>query len=607
VTKLSRYKNLTTAALISLLLMAVMPVTAQYAVRYTLEDKPGGFVLSPLALTTSFSNRIACVTYLTRLPALLKSRGFITASIDTVRYDSANADVHLFIGEVYQWLSIRTHENDKMLLKDLGWNEKLFNNRSLDFNELGKWQQRILNYHENNGYPFAKVGIDSVQIDKDKVMAVLNIEKGPQYKIDSIRVYGEVKIANSFLRRYLAIDNGSLYRKDRLQQVSRKILELPYMQESQPSSLTMLGTGSILNLYLKPRRSSQVNLLIGFLPNNQSIPGLTSKLLVTGEATVNLKNALGLAETIFLNWQRLQPESQRLNIAYQQPYLLNTPLGVDFSFELYKRDSAFVNLNIQAGAQYFITGNHTFKLYLLSQRTNLGTFDTNFVKINKRLPENIDLSLNNIGIDYELYATNYRFNPRRGNELIINFAAGSKKIRRNNDVLQLKDPANPSFNFGTLYDTLSANSYQLRWRMTAAHYIPAGKQAVIKTAINGGLLLSPNIFRSELFQIGGYRLLRGFDEESILASQYFTATAEYRYLTGINSYLFAFGDYGWAANKSRNSLNKNGNSYIGAGLGLALEIKSALLNMSFALGKRPVDNSFNFRQAKIHIGYINYF
>jgi hypothetical protein len=43
-------------------------------------------------------------------------------------------------------------------------------------------------------------------------------------------------------------------------------------------------------------------------------------------------------------------------------------------------------------------------------------------------------------------------------------------------------------------------------------------------------------FRNELFQIGGNRLLRGFDEESQFVSQYLVPSVEYRYLIGQNSY-----------------------------------------------------------------------
>ena len=99
--------------------------------------------------------------------------------------------------------------------------------------------------------------------------------------------------------------------------------------------------------------------------------------------------------------------------------------------------------------------------------------------------------------------------------------------------------------------------------------------------------------------------MRGFDEESIYATQYGVATAEYRYLVGFNSYLFAFIDAGWVKNKYQ--IVDVNNNYISAGLGLLFETKLGLLNMSFAVGKRN-DVNFNLRQAsKIHFGYINYF
>ena len=71
-------------------------------------------------------------------------------------------------------------------------------------------------YMENNGYPFASVKLDSIRFDTDGVRATLQIEKGPLYKIDSIRVTGNVKIKNHFLQKYLDIEKGSIYRKEKL-------------------------------------------------------------------------------------------------------------------------------------------------------------------------------------------------------------------------------------------------------------------------------------------------------------------------------------------------------------------------------------------------------
>ncbi|HAO03503.1 MAG TPA: hypothetical protein DCQ15_02145 [Chitinophagaceae bacterium] len=116
---------------------------------------------------------------------------------------------------------------------------------------------------------------------------------------------------------------------------------------------------------------------------------------------------------------------------------------------------------------------------------------------------------------------------------------------------------------------------------------------------------SPSLFRNELFLLGGYKLMRGFNEESIYASWYNVFTAEYRYLTGLNSYLYIFADQGFVKNKYQ--LQNNNTRFTGVGLGMSYETKAGLLNVSFAIGNRS-DQKFNLRSAsKIHFGYINYF
>jgi hypothetical protein len=223
---------------------------------------------------------------------------------------------------------------------------------------------------------------------------------------------------------------------------------------------------------------------------------------------------------------------------------------------------------------------------------------------NHQLPQDADVNSVNVGIDYDFNNTDYRLNPKKGRELHIIGTVGTKTIKKNNQILALKDPADPSYDFASLYDTLKLKSYQFRIKLTAAKYFPLGRQSTVKTAFNGGIFQSANIFRNELFQIGGYKLLRGFDEESQYLSQYAIGTVEYHYLIGLNSYFYALLDGGWGQN---NSLKKNIDySYIGAGLGLAFETKAGIFNLAWAIGKRS-DTQLNLRQSKIHFGFVNYF
>jgi outer membrane protein assembly factor BamA len=213
------------------------------------------------SFTTTFSSREGAVAYLTGLPAILQAKGYISASIDNISYDSTQAQVQLFLGQLYKWARLRTLPDDEAFLQGVHWNSAAFVNKPLLFSDWQSRQQQLLNYMEEAGYPFARIYLDSLSLDNQGVTALLKVEKGPLYKIDSIRVYGEVNVSNEFLQRYLNIENGSIYNKRKLAGISKRLAELPYIAEEQPSTVSYLATGSVLNLYLKPKKSSQINLL----------------------------------------------------------------------------------------------------------------------------------------------------------------------------------------------------------------------------------------------------------------------------------------------------------------------------------------------------------
>ncbi len=562
--------------------------------------KDSSFAMPQLGVKTTFSNDLETQIYLSKLPALLASKGYPLASVDSVWVKGDSTQIILYLGARYSWINLISDNVEKNALEAAGYAEKNFFLKPFNISQLQFLQERMLAYYEKRGFPFAAIYLDSVTVVEDKINAILKIDKGILYHIDSIQLYGKLKLNKFFLQRYLNIPNGSIYNKDKLLQVDKRMLELPYLTPVQPSDVAMLGSGAVLNLYVEPKRSSQVNFLIGFLPSSNQ----TGKLQLTGDVNLDLKNLLGTGENLLLKWQQLQPQSPRLNLGYDQPYIFHSPFGFSFLFDLFKKDSSYLQVNAQTGVQFILSNNQSGKLFLQWQNTSLlaGAIDTNLIKARKVLPPNIDVNAVNTGFNYEWQRTNYRLNPRKGNELNIITSVGIKNIKQNSDIIGLKSS---TFNFASLYDSLKLRSYQLRVKTSASHYFPVGKTATFKISFGAGLYSSPSIFRNELFQIGGYRLLRGFDEESIYATEYTVATTEYRYLIGLNSYLFTFIDAGWVKSNYQ-QVNING-SFSSTGLGILFETKAGLLNLGFAVGKRN-GIKFNLRESsKIHFGYINYF
>lgn len=288
---------------------------------------------------------------------------------------------------------------------------------------------------------------------------------------------------------------------------------------------------------------------------------------------------------------------------YEQPYIFNSPFGAIFSLDMYKRDSIFLNINMNLGANYRLGENQTASVFIQRRQSIVNGINAESIIQNKQLPQEGDVSSFNLGIGYDYNATDYRFNPRKGYQFAILTSAGTKKIKKNNLILELEDPSDPSFDFESLYDTVKLNAYQFRVNASGAKYLQLGKQTTLKLGVNAGIYQSPNYFRNELFQIGGNKLLRGFDEESQFVSQYAVGTVEFRLLTGLNSNFFAFVDGGWGKYPLETVQT---HTYISTGAGLSFQPKAGLINVTYAVGMRD-DTEFNLRQSKIHIGFVSFF
>jgi len=579
-------------------MLASVAAGAQYTVRYRIEDSAGKG--PPPVLTGRFAGAEDAEAYVAALPARLQAQGYVTASVDSIRLGSKEAQVTLYIGRRYRWARLRTRSGDDDLFNALRFNRAEFEQRPLDFPALRQLQERLLARLEETGHPFAKIWLDSLRVEGEEVSGLLAIERGLLYRVDSIRVYGDVNINNELLQRHLDLPNGSVYNKRRLQEVDRRLAELTYVELERPSDLTLLATGSVLNVYLKNRRNNQVNALIGLLPNPERGGGRSFQL--TGEANLLLRNSLGGGETIALNWQQLQLGSPRLQLGYEQPYFLRSPVGFAFAFEMFRKDTTFLNLSFDLSARYR-NGRGMAQLFFQRRSTVVNGVNVEQVKASRQLPAEADISSNSLGGGYEWNGTDYRFNPRRGTEYRINGSAGIKRLKPNTQVLAIKDPNDPSFSFSRLYDTVPRRTYQFRVVGAIAHHLPLGRVSTLRLALNAGIFLSGTVFRNELFQIGGYKLLRGFDEESEYLSQYAVLTTEYRYLLARNSYFFVFSDGGWGRQPAPDAGTR---LYLSSGLGLSFETRAGIFNLAWALGRRD-DLPFNLRRSKVHLGFVSYF
>lgn len=512
----------------------------------------------------------------------LHAMGYPAASLDSTVKDTLKLVAWYFLGEKYDLQELRPGNVDQTILQNAGYRRYNYSSaRTFNYARISRLMKRILKYCENNGYPFARVKLDSVNIENGRISAALMLEKNQLVTIDSIIVKGDAKISMNYIRYYLGIRPGERYNESRISKIRQRLDELPFVSSVSPHEVAFTPESSAVYLYLGKKRASQFDGIIGIAPNNQT----SGKLLLTGDVKLKLLNIIGRGELIDFNWRKLEESSQDLRLHFNYPYIFKTPFGFDYQFQLYKKDTSYIRLDNHIGIQYSFYGYNYIKAYYENQNSSLiSTQDLEFATV---LPPYADVNTNFYGLEANFERLDYRLNPRRGYSAWSTAAVGNKKIRKNQDI-------NPA-----LYDDIDLSGTQYRIRLKATAFVPVFRDITLKVSSDGGYLTTNSLFDNELFRFGGLKSLRGFDEESIIASLYNILTFEFRYIFETNSFfsLFWNGAYYEKESLSDRIIDRP----YGFGVGLNFATRAGIFSVSYAIGKQ-FNNPIDLRSAKIHFG-----
>jgi len=531
----------------------------------------------------------------------LRENAYLAASVDSITYNDSVQIAYLYMGEAYEMGYLKNDNVEPNFLGQTTYKEKFYQDEPFHYKELANLQQQLLSVAENNGYPFASVQLDSFRVVNESVYAQLQMEKNNLILFDEINIEGNAKINPKFLSSYLNLNKEKPYDESKVRKISSRIKGTGYLTETKPPYIIFENDKANVNLFLENKKSSRFDLLLGFLPKNNE----TGKLILTGSAKIDLQNPFGTGKEIYFAWEQLRPLTQRLDVHFLYPYILNQPFGLDVDFDLYKRDTSYLDLNTNFGIQYHFEGRNYLEAFWEVLQTNILYYNLSQIKSTRKLPSNLDTRHSIFGLEYHLEQLDYRFNPRKGFELNLRGGAGLKRIEENTKIISIEDEADPTYNYKQLYDSLNLRSYQFKINTNFAYYQPITKRTTLKTSLQSGILIAEeDLFLNELYRIGGHQVLRGFDEESVFASVYGVLTTEFRFLIAQNSYLYGFGDFGYLQNKS--AINDYKDWPLGFGVGMTFETGAGIFGISYALG-RQFSNPIDFGSGKIHFGYINRF
>jgi translocation and assembly module TamA len=546
-------------------------------------DRP---VLRRIKVKNSVPDSLSALREVRELVLALQNEAYLTASADELRWRRDTVRVRLYVGEKFRWARLRNGNLGDALLTRAGYRERFFRNQPWVPADWARLQERVLTEAENQGFPFATVGLDSVQFSGHDIAGRVVLKRGPLILFDSLEILGTTKTKKRFLTKYLQITPGQPFSQQRVVAAAQLLRQLPYVRlKAEPEVRFSRGRARVY-LLLDERPSNQFDAIIGVIPNTGG-----SGVTFTGDVNVTLRNIKGGGKGAGLQFRKTDAISQLLDAQYLHPSFFGTPLEVSATFNLYRQNYAFLNIKPRVEVAY-PTARAGRVSFFFEQR-NSRLLDTTLAT-RPTLPDNIDSRYNSYGLAYNWNSLDDLYFPHRGYLITGQGAVGTKTILQNSAIAP------------ELYDGVRLRTTQYTFGLRAERYAPVGRNGVLLLRARGESLINERLFKNDLFRVGGLNSLRGFAENQFYASTYAIATAEFRQFTGADSYVFLFVDQAYL----RQATPTDGYDDLPTGLGTGLSFRTpaGLFQFVYSVGQsKEFKQGFALGNSKIHFGLTSRF
>jgi len=485
-------------------------------------------------------------------------KGFISASFDSIVYDSAKVYAYFYRGSKYFWNEIKFPNE----LKSVCSFEKL-ENKPVNFSVFQLYVQQVSNYYTYNGFPFVSVVYDSLKISENKISTNIIIDKGRYVIFDSIFFDDKkVNVSKKFLSNYLDFRKQEPFNDEVVKSISDKIEQLSFLENVSEPEVEFHQKTVDLYLFIRTKKLSQFAGILAFT-------NVDDKYALHGSANVKFVNILGRADEISLVWKKTKKKSQNMDFNFSIPYFFNTKIGIANSLILNKFDTSYVDFYNKFTVSYYFKGmNNAGAFYSYSRSIVL---DTNSAFAN--------FLISSYGLNINFLKLDNHFSPRKGYKLNVSVDLGEKN------------------NYDSTVNRMSfTNDFSL--------YFSVYNNIVFHFRNYLFYFKSKNVYENELFKFGGSNLMRGFDEQALSGNFANISTIETRYMLDKMSSVFVFLDY--SILKHLTVTSDYWQHQISSGVGINLRTKTGLLSLTYALGKQDKQNLI-LKNSKIHFGYKTFF
>jgi outer membrane protein assembly factor BamA len=289
-------------------------------------------------------------------------------------------------------------------------------------------------------------------------------------------------------------------------------------------------------------------------------------------------------------FDKLVGSSQKMILQYSHPYLFATPVRVQMDFDLFKQDTSFLNRNLRLSGYYQVSRPLALKVYYKQKASTLIS-TIRYRDDSLHVPPVLDSKDQVYGLGFEFENLDYKYNPTRGWLVSVDFGIGKKRIIQNPGI------------HDDIYKGLLLQMPKREAEFLLQFYRSPLPRYVLMLGNRSYWLQQVQYYKNDMAQIGGSRILRGFNENEFFANTYTLFTMEHRFILEQNSYLFTFLDYAWLENKQASPKIQQP---WGVGVGMAYETKAGIVSVTYAAGK-SAQFPFSPARGRIHVGLVNQF
>ncbi|WP_255449892.1 POTRA domain-containing protein [Seonamhaeicola sediminis] len=462
------------------------------------------------------------------------------------------------------------YENDvvsKSVLKQIS--KDVFNDYfKLKFTETENALNFINSKISEQGFPFSKIKLSNIKTkDQNKLNAKLIIANNSNKRtINNIIVKGYEKFPEAYLKHFLKIKPSQIFDLNKIKTKTEQLQNLRFASEVKPPEILFSNDSTTLYLYLKKNQSNSFDGFLGFGTNEE-----TNKIEFDGYLNLNLTNNLNFGESFSLLYKSDENDQKTFQTSLTLPYLFKSPIGLDLSLYIFKKDSSFTTVNQSVKLHYQINAKHKISSGVLFEESNNLLNNNSFTAISD-------------------YKKNF-----------ISFSYQFTKPQNNNTLFPINSYVHLETNFGNRKET-SQKEKQSLFQMNAFNIFNLNDKNSLYIRTNGAVIYSNSYFENELLRFGGINSIRGFEENSLFASLYGLINTEYRFQLNNSIYLHSVIDAAYFENKTSN-LSQKLFSY---GFGFGILTKSGLFKLNYANGKRE-NEQFKLSNSKVHISLTTIF